>query len=1018
MGKITSTLWRRFEKVVFLAIKSILEDAKLDTIQEKLTEPTQDGGYDGSFLIPCIMDKDRSSSNGYYKILFEAKLRSDLDKDLPLNDFSKSLIIAINMDSDALIVATNLRLSDGTKEHLANFSHKTGLRTYYLSPYYVDTWMKEHYSLDNQDSDKELRNLLRNASAYSSLQQPLELLKKEPLEQAKELPQLLGSEKKRLLTEIIQEIKNSNGIVLIKGNAGTGKSFFCSHLASNLEKIPCSVYSIDLKNYQTPRVLFLKLLETLWHIPFEALLSFDRSSLEKIVEEVDSHRIDENIKEAVLAAFSRDLNHYSQNADILNYYMIQYLLNIYAIRTRHANIVLYFSNINSISPQMVDFLLQFLNEYSFNGKAVLELRTSTYIDVHMESGRWEKYIKQFSSLEKILCQRTIKEFSPSDAYRYIRITLDDVELDVPLMDAILHVTGRNPLFLGSLVEYLNITGLVKNLPREAVLHRLSHLIVDDKRQIISMLINAFCEKGTFFAEFFELIRIFQISIKESYVALTLSDYQINYIDQLIDANLIYRNKDVLSVVHPLQLECILKNHSLMDSVKRMLARKILDTLNDITLSADHSAMIQIRCYRILHEHQKVVELAYPLSIGLLENAQYTLCYKYAKEALEKIEIFDSEYQKILHLKILRLLVEICIYQEEDSIFEIDDYMEKLNYAVSLWSSRKDESSDYIIFQARYYMTKNRYEHFTGQFGQAFDTLTEALEFAKNHKEQLGNQIIGNIQLEYAIALKEKENLVLSIGYLKECLELQPDNPELLFTYHTQMYELLLLDDPKAALGHTEENRLLCTKLNIATKYHNEVHWLNAQYYLRNYDICFTEAALDFKIVEQMGLKNEEGRLANLIGNIYFQNKDFKNAKVYYKFGIDLFQGKGYISNIWSLMINMSSLLAELMDEEAADYIRTSIHILAQSYRERIMTPSSLPGYYEKLHVAVVILYFNIRKLERVLAKEIIESLLSELSENLLAPKTRDELFQLSCKKVMDMMKNTPHCHSSYLLLGN
>lgn len=395
MKKITSGLWRRFEEIVFLAIKSILEDAKLETIQEKLTEPTQDGGYDGCFFVPCIMDRNHFQGKGYYKILFEAKLRSNLDKDLPLHDFSKSLIIAINMDSDALIVATNLKLSDGTKEHLRNFSQKTGLKTYYLSPYYIDTWMKAHYSSEHKAADNEIRNLLRNASVYSNLQNQLELLEKDSLEAEKELPQLLGIKKKRCLKEIVRILGNSNGIVLIEGNAGAGKSFFCNHLIAELEKLPCSVYSIDLKNYQTPRVLFLKLLETLWHIPFEMLLSFNKSSLEGIVEEVDSHKVDGDIKEAVLVAFSRDLEHYSQNSDIFNYYMIKYLLKIYAIRTRHANIVLYFSNINSLPPQMIDFILQFLNVYALNGKAILELRTSTYIDIYMESEKWDNYVKQF-----------------------------------------------------------------------------------------------------------------------------------------------------------------------------------------------------------------------------------------------------------------------------------------------------------------------------------------------------------------------------------------------------------------------------------------------------------------------------------------------------------------------------------------------------------------------------------------------------------------------------------------------
>ncbi len=1018
MKKITKTLWRRFEKIVFLTIKNILKDAKLDIAKEQLTEATHDGGYDGSFLVPCITDKGCSQNKGYYKILFEAKLRSNLDKDLPLNDFSKALVIAINVDSDALIVATNLKLSETTKEHLKDFSFKTGLKTYYLSPYYIDTWIKNHNSTKYKTEDETIRNLLKNSSAYSSSQIPLESLKKDLEELSKELPPLFGNKKKRSLRELVEEFNAANGIILIKGNAGAGKTFFCEHLVAELEKEHYSVYTIDLKNYQTPRVLFLKLLETLWHIPFEILLSFDKTSLEKIIEDVDSVIPDERMKEAVLNAFSRDLEHYSKNSDVLNYYMIAYLLNIYEIRIKHANIVLYFSNINAIPPQMVDFILRFINGLADNGKIILELRTSKYIDIHMDSETWEKYVIQFGTLNNNLRQITIEEFGLADAYKYIQNTLKNTEVNIGFMDAILRVTGRNPLLLGSLLEYLNITNMVKELPRETVLHRLEHLIFDDRRQIISMLVSTFCQKDIFFAEFFELIRIFQIPIEEAYAAMVLTNYSAGYIDQLIETNLIYRKGEMLSVVHPLQFECIKNGRSLMDSAQKALASRVLSALNADHISADHSAMIRIRCARILNRYQEVVDIEYPLAVGLLRSGQFTLSYEYAKDAFEKIEMLDSESQRLIHLQILLLMVEICIYQEDDSVFEIDIYMEKLNLAVLNWPVSRETETDYISFKAQYYMTKNRFEHYKGLFDQAFDTLTEALKYAKKYEIQLGNQVIGNIQLEYAIALKEKENLNMSLEYLENCLKLQPDNPELIFTYNTQKYELFLLDNPETASIYIDENRRLYPILSVATVYHNEVHWLNAQFYMKNYDMCFSKALADFKTTEQMGLKNEEGRLANLIGNIYFQSKDFNNARIYYTFGVNIFQTKNYVSNIWPLLVNMSTLLAELMDKEAVKYIQPCIDILTDSYRERILKPSPLPGYYEKLHVAVIILYYNIKKLEKILPEELSKSLFEKLSKNLLTTDEKKRLFQLSCGEILEIMKNTPHYHSSYLLLGN
>lgn len=1016
MKKITVTIWRRFEKVVSLVIKNILENVTTAQIEEKLTEPTHDGGYDGSFIIPCITEKNHSESKGYYKILFEAKLRNNLDKDLPLQDFSKALIIAINMDSDALIVATNLRLSEGTKIHLRDFSDKTGLKTFYLSPYYIDHWMSENFSSKHKNTDIKIRELLKSASTYSDLETPLVALGNEPIKEHIERAPLLGKARHTLLKSILHALKQPKGMIVVKGNAGVGKSFFCNYLICELEKQLNCVYSIDLKTYSTPRVLFLKLLEVLWHIPFEVLLSFDANSLEHVIDKLDKQIVDDDVKEAILSAFSRDLEHYSQNADVLNYYLIKYLLIIYNIRSRHVRIILYFSNINSLSKEMTEFVLQFLNDFVKQGKVILELRTSLCIDTQMTSEDWEDYVKRITSMEQIIYQDVVEEFVPAEAYEFIRITLNLPNPTILLMDSILQVTGYNPLFIGSLVEYLNISGVL-SLPQETILQRLAHLIVDDKRQIISMLIDAFCRKNNFYPEFFEAIRIFQIPINESYIARLINTYETEYIDKLIDANLLLRINDTLEIVHPLQFECILNSRSLTDSLRQKLAKDILNTLDQVRLASDNLAMTQIRCYRILHAHEMIIDTAYPLAMGLLESGQYTLCYEYALDALERIEVLDPRYKMLIHLKILLLMIEICIYMEEDTIEEIGNYMEKLNYAVQRFQSSK-ETNEYTTFKAQYYMTKNRYEHFMGLFDEAFYTLADALKFANAHKKELEDQVIGNIQLEYAIALKEKEDLNSSLSYLKKCLKEQPDNPELLFTYHTQMYELHLLTNPELALKHTEHNRILCSHLSVATGFHNEVHWLNAQFYLRNYDICYWKAISVFEETEQRGLKNEAGRLANLLGNIYFQRNDFENAKKYYKYGIDLFQEKGYVSNLWSLLINISTLLTEMHDETVVPYLYSAIDILANSYWERIQKTYPLPGYYEKLQVAVVIIYYNTLKLNSFLPIEYAHNLQQYLSIKLLNDNFKTWLFALSCEEIIDILKETRHYHSPYLMLGN
>ena len=156
MCKITEEVWREFEKLVYAIIKDTLNLDDSNSISE-VTEKRNDGGYDGVFIIP--IDRKKTAQ---YKILFEAKLRKDIQKDLPLQDFSKALIIAINTNADTLIIGTNLHLSENSKKQLSIYSYKTGLAIKLLDGIYIDNWLKKQIH-DDDNIDSELHNLLKRA---------------------------------------------------------------------------------------------------------------------------------------------------------------------------------------------------------------------------------------------------------------------------------------------------------------------------------------------------------------------------------------------------------------------------------------------------------------------------------------------------------------------------------------------------------------------------------------------------------------------------------------------------------------------------------------------------------------------------------------------------------------------------------------------------------------------------------------------------------------------------------------
>ena len=113
--------WEEFETLSIHIIKNIYEGIPEPVC--KLTSSRSDGGYDGFICFP-ISPHDASA---LYKILLEAKLRSTSKHDLPLSDFSKTIIVAVNTIADKVYIVTNAYFSAETKRRLTIYSQRTGL---------------------------------------------------------------------------------------------------------------------------------------------------------------------------------------------------------------------------------------------------------------------------------------------------------------------------------------------------------------------------------------------------------------------------------------------------------------------------------------------------------------------------------------------------------------------------------------------------------------------------------------------------------------------------------------------------------------------------------------------------------------------------------------------------------------------------------------------------------------------------------------------------------------------------
>ena len=150
--------WQDFENLVFSILFDILKIQYKDIIGFQ-TQARKDGGIDGRFYLSAsnepLLDDKKS-------MVYEVKLRNNKRNDLPLSDFSKSIIIAINMAVNALTIATNLDFSKNTNQLLSTFSDKSGLIINQLSGNEIRNWLDLHTEYVKNFENKELLNFIRN----------------------------------------------------------------------------------------------------------------------------------------------------------------------------------------------------------------------------------------------------------------------------------------------------------------------------------------------------------------------------------------------------------------------------------------------------------------------------------------------------------------------------------------------------------------------------------------------------------------------------------------------------------------------------------------------------------------------------------------------------------------------------------------------------------------------------------------------------------------------------------------
>ena len=312
--------WREFEKLLLKLISKELRLDEKNDVTILLTDAQKDGGYDGIFEIPL----NNVDNTKLLKILFEAKLRSSVEKDLPLQDFSKAIIIAINTAANILIIGTNVYFSKNTIQQLKTFEAKTQLKIKVISGIDINEWLiKNNADKEFSKSLIHLINQTRNSNHISTGIIELHEITKY-IEVCMNQTGLIGEQRKLDAKAAMYNLVSKKRSIIIEGDAGIGKTFFIEELCNNISKI-CIMIHINLSIELTPRTIFMKIMNQVWGLSNDFIEAMDYNEFMDAISRIGEQDINKNVCNGVAEAFQKTDSEYREKSSIFDYLLIQYL---------------------------------------------------------------------------------------------------------------------------------------------------------------------------------------------------------------------------------------------------------------------------------------------------------------------------------------------------------------------------------------------------------------------------------------------------------------------------------------------------------------------------------------------------------------------------------------------------------------------------------------------------------------------------------------------------------------------
>lgn len=940
--------WNAFEQLSLQIIHTIYKDQPNE--KHFQTSAQSDGGYDGMI---CFSGGTPGTED-LYKVLLEAKLRSNNRRDLPLSDFSKTVIIAVNTIADKVYISTNAYFSQETLKRLRDFSLRTGLIIRTLDIEDITIWLREHTEEQNAFEDQVLLKELLSMYYVPSPEQKALSLKYELAEEGSltQFEELIGTKRKTLCRELEQEIAGRNGVLCIRGSMGSGKSVFIDRLAICLRVHYKNTAQIDLTRFSDARGVFIKLLSFAWGEPTDCIYAMSSKDLEDVTKYLGDSLFPEKSRAALIRMIHQPQKSFDENQRIYSELLLDYLRKIVPPVIRRIRSLIIVKNVRKATRNALDFLSSFI-------RILPDQPISFLIELEEQEENCQYFLSELESAHNYIKTADLPPWDPPAAHKFL--TCKAPELSEQDQNRLIAYFGMLPLALSAGVEIFcqssigkTLTQIQDTLPEQAEVHFQYTLGYIDYivKQFASVGVEAQCG--------LVMLGLFDGTVKTTFLQETSA--ALGYSDPLPvfrTCSFTVCTEEQIQVLHGTYTSSISKLDFVTKSFLSQILTKIEPKLEFYFEDTEYIAqkrfdiLLQNRDFKRLRgvwkslterhlqreERRLAFDVLKPIYDWWMENPSANQLAPY------------EQYWLLLHLA--RITSSLYGAQAE----ELDYYLNQLDTVMNLTDEETWPEGAASMRRARAEILHTKSQTALGRanYSKMLAYAESGITLLADDTMQASRNWLGVLWADKALALKHLKNISVCIEFLESGKELLADTKPFLHCYYTHLSSLYSVKDPRKAIQYFE-----LVKSNYNSSLSQDLH---AEHNIATMHFVLGEYEEALRLSGQVWLKAyenhipiEEGRSDHLLGCIAWVQGKLEQACERFNDAYQLFQRHIHHTHLWPPLINLVTLCMEMeRKSEAMKYANDAIEILLRYHTDSISHFALSTPVLPKMFVGILLL---------------------------------------------------------------